>query len=90
MATKEVLYRRRQKTRFRPRMAIGVLGLFFWLFATVAIGEIAWERFGNEANYVELVIALFVVLGGFVGWFYLLGVRFKRARSASAKKDAGE
>jgi hypothetical protein len=90
MATKEVLYRRRQKTSFRPRTAIGVLGLFCWLFASVAIGEIAWERFGNEANYVELVLALFVVLGGFVGWFYLLGVRFKRAQSTPVKKETGE
>ena len=90
MATKEVLYRRRQKTRFRPRMAIGVLGLFFWLFVSVAVGEIAWERFGNEANYVELVLAICVVLGGFVGWFYLLGVRKKRAQPTSAKKETGE
>lgn len=79
MAAKEILYRRRQKTRFRPRMAIGVLGLVLWLFATVAIGEIAWERFGNEANYVELALALCVVLGGFCGCFYLLGVRRKKS-----------
>jgi len=79
MAAKEVLQRRRQKTIIRPRTFVGVLGLFFWIFVTVAAVEIGWERFGNEANYLELIVALLVVVGGFIGWFYLLGVRLKKS-----------
>ncbi len=90
MAAKEVLYRRRQKTRFRPRTAIGVLGLLCWLFVSVAIGEIAWERFGSAANYLELALAVLVVLGGFVGWFYLLGVRQKKRVSAAPAAGGDE
>ncbi|MFT5090478.1 MAG: hypothetical protein ACI906_004757 [Candidatus Latescibacterota bacterium] len=83
MAAKEILQRRRQKTIIRPRTFVGVVGLFCWIFVTIAAVEISWERFGNEANYLELALVLLLVVGGFVGWFYLLGVRPKKRDDAA-------
>jgi hypothetical protein len=70
---------KKYKARVVNRVLYPVIGLFIWTIFSFAMIEIAIEDFGNEENYLKLGGFLAIVIAGYVGLLYALGVRRKKS-----------
>ena len=66
------------------RVLYPAIGLIVWTVFSFALIEIAIEDFGNEESYPTLGGYLVVIIAGFVGLLYALGVRKKKTEGEEA------
>ena len=65
-------------------MLYPAIGLIVWTVFSLALIEIVIEDFGNEESYPTLGGYLVVIIAGFVGSLYALGVRKKKPEGEEA------
>ena len=70
---------KKYKARVVNRVLYPVIGLFIWTIFSFAMVEISIENFGNEENYLMLGLYLVIIIAGYAGLLYALGVRRKKS-----------
>ena len=75
---------KKYKARVVNRVLYPAIGLIVWTVFSFALIEIAIEDIGNEESYPTLGGDLVVIIAGFVGLLYALGVRKKKTEGEAA------
>ena len=75
---------KKYKARGANRVLYPAIGLIVWTVFSFALIEIAIEDFGNEESYPTLGGYLVVIIAGFAGLLYALGVRKKKTKGEEA------